>query len=407
MWNSRDRTGEQESELTPAGRHRWLRLPARTIRLRLALAYWILFIISGAAMLILTVGLWHGSTRETVRATNTANPGATPPNPPGSIGIFQHNSDAHQLLIAAGIALAVMAVPAIVLGWLVAGRYLRPLRTITGTARDISATNLHRRLNLPGPADELKELGDTFDDLLTRLERSFQSERRFVANASHELRTPLATMRASLDVAMAKPGPLPPQTITLAERLRRELDHIDRLLEDFLTLAQTQQGSQGDQTIVSLQALAPAAIERRSSAISLMGLNIDMDDNGPTGWIRGSETLLSQMVDNVIDNAVKHNQPGGWVHVSTTVEDPIARLVVENGGPLLDPNDVSELARPFRRLGTERTGSDKGSGLGLSIVEAIAEAHGGTLQLQARKDGGLRVTLTLPLAAAPVAGART
>ena len=148
----------------------------------------------------------------------------------------------------AGVSLAV--------GWLVAGRFLRPLRTITATTREISATNLHERLNLTGPDDELKELADTFDQLLDRLERSFAFERQFVANASHELRTPLAGMRTSLDVAMAKPGPVPAHIRTLADRLRRELDHVDRLLESFLTLAHTQQGPPADQSTVSLAELA-------------------------------------------------------------------------------------------------------------------------------------------------------
>ena len=150
-----------------------------------------------------------------------------------------------------------MAVLSLAIGWLLAGRFLRPLRTITTTAREISATNLHERLNLAGPDDELKELADTFDELLDRLDRSFAFERQFVANASHELRTPLAGMRTSLDVAMAKPGPVPPHIATLADRLRRELDHVDRLLESFLTLAHTQQGPPADQSTVSLADTRP------------------------------------------------------------------------------------------------------------------------------------------------------
>ncbi len=164
-----------------------------------------------------------------------------------------------------------MAVVSLAVGWLVAGRILRPLRTITATTREISATNLHERLNLDGPDDELKELADTFDQLLDRLERSFAFERQFVANASHELRTPLAGMRTSLDVAMAKPGPVPPHIGTLADRLRRELDQVDRLLESFLTLAQSQQGPLADESTVSLAELARAAIERRAEAIAAMG----------------------------------------------------------------------------------------------------------------------------------------
>jgi hypothetical protein len=193
-----------------------------------------------------------------------------------------HGSDLQQLLIVAGIALGMMAVVSIGFGWLVAGRFLRPMRAITTTAREISATSLHERLSLAGPDDELKELADTFDDLLARLERSFQFERRFVANASHELRTPLATMRVWLDVAkaMAKPGPVPPQTVTLADRLRRELDRVDRLLESFLTLAHTQQGPAADDSMLSPAEITSAAIERRADAISRMALTVD-EGGGP------------------------------------------------------------------------------------------------------------------------------
>ena len=143
---------------------------------------------------------------------------------------MQHSFDLRQLLIVSGIALVIMAVPAIVAGWLVAGRLLRPLRAMTTAARNISAANLHERLNLSGPDDELKQLADTFDDLLGRLDQSFQSQRQFVANASHELRTPHATMRVWLDVALAKPGPVPPHMVDLGDRLRHELDHVDQLL---------------------------------------------------------------------------------------------------------------------------------------------------------------------------------
>jgi signal transduction histidine kinase len=289
-------------------------------------------------------------------------------------------------------------------GWLVAGRLLRPLRSITTTAREISATNLHERLNIAGPDDELKELADTFDGLLARLERAFAFERQFVANASHELRTPLAGMRTSLDVAMAKPGPVPPQFRTLADRLRRELDHVDRLLESFLTLAHTQHGPLADQSTVSLTDIARLAIERRADAISAIGLEVERQER-PDAWVTGSETLLSRMVENVIDNAIGHNQSGGWVRVATEVEDKHARLVVENGGPVLAQEDVSELTRPFRRLGAQRTGSDRGAGLGLAIVASIAEVHGGTVDLEALRDGGLRVAIALPLAVRAAAGA--
>jgi signal transduction histidine kinase len=300
--------------------------------------------------------------------------------------------------------LAIMAGASLVLGWLVAGRFLRPLRTMTATTKEISATNLHQRLNLAGPDDELKELADTFDELLGRLEHSFTFERRFIANASHELRTPLAGMRTSLDVAMAKPGPVPPQFRTLAARLRRELDHSDRMLESFLTLAHTQHGPPSDQSTVSLGDLARMAIARRADSITAMGLDFEQRQD-PDAWVTGSAMLLSRLVENVVDNALGHNRPGGWARVITAVKDKRACFIVENGGPVLDPDDVKELTQPFRRIGAERTGSDKGAGMGLAIVSSVVEIHGGTLDLEALSDGGLRVTITLPLTVGRVTGA--
>jgi hypothetical protein len=367
---------------------------------RLALLFFAVFLASGAALLAVTVAVWQGRTGGT---TEVAVPMSAGRLTQRAAGITQHSSDRHELLLASGIALAIMGGLSLALGWLVAGGFLRPLRTITTTARDISADSLHRRLNLAGPDDELKELGDTFDDLLARLERSFEVERRFVANASHELRTPLATMRASLDVAMAKPGPLPSQIITLADRLRHELDQVDRLLESFLTLAESQHHRAISESKSSLADAARNAIEGHSETISLMKLTIDQDSR-PEACVSGSETLLSRMVANVVDNAIIHNERGGWVDVRTSVEGPLARIVVENGGPILAQSEVDQLARPFQRVGTERTGSGRGSGLGLSIVSSVVAAHEGTLDLEARADGGLRVVITLPLASAADAG---
>ncbi|MHB1861244.1 MAG: HAMP domain-containing sensor histidine kinase [Solirubrobacteraceae bacterium] len=360
--------------------------------MRLAALFFAVFLASGAVLLAVTFTIWQGRTGNTLRA-----------EPAGTHELITPvSSDRHQLVIASGIALAIMACASLGSGWLVAGRFLRPLRRITRTTREISATNLHERLNLTGPDDELKELADTFDELLDRLERSFAFERQFVANASHELRTPLAGMRTSLDVAMAKPEPVPPHIRTLANRLRRELDHVDRLLESFLTLAHTQQGPLGDESTVSLAELARGAVERRADTISAMGLDMEQQQR-PDAWVTGSETLLSRMVENVIDNGIGHNQTDGWVRVRTAVEDEHALLVVENGGPVLDPDQVSHLTQPFQRIGAERTGSENGSGVGLAIVSSIVEAHGGTLDLQALTDGGLQVTISLPLAVGALA----
>jgi signal transduction histidine kinase len=317
--------------------------------------------------------------------------------------LAQHSSDLHELIIAAVIALAVMAGVSLALGWLVASHFLVPLRAITSTTRDISATNLHERLNIAGPDDEIKELADTFDDLLEPLERAFDFERQFVANASHELRTPLATMRASLDVAMAKGGPVPAPMAVLDERLRRELDHVDRLLDSFLSLARAQRGVAGEEATVSLDEAVAAAIGNRSGAIWNMGLSVDQR-LCRKAWAWGSPTLLARMVDNIVDNAVNHNQHGGWLQAQTSSDGAFVRLTVENGGAVIEEGKVNELARPFRRLGAERTGSERGSGLGLSIARSIAEAHGGALQLQPRDGGGLKVVITLPLAKASTVG---
>jgi hypothetical protein len=309
----------------------------------------------------------------------------------------QRDQTLSTLLLVSLIGLGLVTIVSGALGWVVAGRVLAPVRRITETARRASELHLGERLALTGPEDELKELADTFDQLLGRLERSFAFERQFVANASHELRTPLAGMRTSLDVAGAKPGPVPAHFRALADRLGRELDHVERLLESFLTLAHSQQGPASDQATVSLAHLASLAIEQRAEAISKLGLDVEQRQQSEA-WVAGSETLLTRIVENVIDNAIGHNQPGGWVRVATALENTHAQLVVENGGPVLDPGQVERLTEPFRRIGAERTGSDKGAGLGLAIVSSIVEAHAGTLTLEAPSGGGLRLAISLPLA---------
>ena len=382
-----------------------LRLPSvGTVRLRLTALYGSLFLASGAGLLAITYVLVYHATAGSFETRTTATTRTTG-GAPVSVA-HSHAADLHQLLVQSGIALAIMTVASAWLGWMVAGRVLAPLRTITEATRRISEDNLHDRLALSGPNDELKALADTIDGLLERLEAAFDAQRRFAANASHELRTPLAGMRASLDVAIAKPGPLPPQLLTLDDRLRHGFDQVDRLLESFLVLARAQQAPLPDESIVSLDEIAAAAIEHCSSAISRTQLNVDQE-RCPDAHISGSKTLLARMVENVIENAVAHNQPGGWIRVTPSVDGALAVLVVENGGRLLAQDDVDALAQPFRRLGADRTGQENGTGLGLSIVAAIAHAHGGALDLQALDGGGLRIVITLPLAVAAAAGAPT
>ncbi|HUA31555.1 MAG TPA: ATP-binding protein [Streptosporangiaceae bacterium] len=391
------------------GRHL---LPRRTVRLRLAVTYGVMFLLSGTVLLAITSGIVYSrSGEQTFRAYQPAT--QTPlqqartkiqqlQDQLAAAQQSQRSGISQDLLLGSAIGLGVMTAASVALGWGVAGRALRPVRQMTAAARRISEDNLHERLAVPGPDDELKDLADTIDGLLGRLESAFAAQRRFVANASHELRTPLATMRASLDVAIAKPEPAPPQTLALASRLRAELDQVDRLLDGFLTLARARQAALPGHDMVSLGNAVSASLAARADAIAARNLTVDHDGhNGHDGhdaaWVTGNQTLLCRMVDNIIENAIAHNHDGGWIRV-TTGAGGFAWMMVETGGPMLDPRLVAQLAQPFRRLTADRTGSGQGAGLGLSIVSAIAAAHGGVLDLQARPDGGLRVGIGLPLA---------
>jgi signal transduction histidine kinase len=301
----------------------------------------------------------------------------------------------HALLAFGGIALAIMAVVSIGLGWVVAGRVLSPIRVMTSNARHISAENLHERLGVQGPSDELKDLGDTIDDLLARLETAFEAQKRFVANASHELRTPLTMMRTSVDVAVGKPQP-PAEVRVLASKVGEGLDEAGRILEGLLLLARAQRGALGDMTAVSLPDLVLNAVTAEQPEITQKRLTVE--NRLLPATVMGNEVLLALMVTNVIDNAVRHNVEGGLVHISNDFDGVVARLVVENGGEVLDESEVQLLGEPFHRIGAERLASGHGAGLGLSIVSAIAAAHGGALRLTALPEGGLRVLIELPVA---------
>jgi signal transduction histidine kinase len=378
---------------------RHLGLRGRSIRLRITVMYMALFLLSGAGLLAITVLLSIGTTTTHTRPANPLQE-PVPAAAQQRIAALEAQLDqAHAKQVRQLLTGSMVAVSA-VLGRTVAGRVLRPLRTITATTRRISADNLHQRLTITAPQDEVKDLADTIDGLLERLEGAFDAQRLFAANASHELRTPLATMRAALDVAMAKPPPIPASTTALADRLRTELDQIDRLLDGLLMLARSQHGTPPDPVTTALAGLVADALDTRSARITAMDLTVHqrLDDRA---WIHGSRTLLSRMVDNVIDNAVTHNHPGGWIRVTTTINGLEALLVVETGGHPLDHEQVTRLAQPFQRLGAERTGNAHGSGLGLSIVSAIATMHGGSLDLHARPEGGLQVAITLPMTATP------
>jgi signal transduction histidine kinase len=382
-----------------------LSLRQGTVGARFTVLYAVVFLISGTGLLGLTLLL--GGVR--LSSTSPA-PNPVPPNNPASALArireledelaAAHAEQSRQLLTAALVALILMVFISLVLGRVLARRVLRPLRLITGTTRRISADSLDQRLGVAGPTDEVKELADTIDELLARLEASFTAQRRFVANASHELRTPLATMRASLDVAAAKPEAAA-STVALVDRLRPQLDRVDHLLDGLLVLARAQHGGFADAEVVDLRDLVAEALHDRHTDVVAKGLRVTVEMPS-AATVQGRPALLARLVGNVVDNAVRHNEQDGWIEIAGSVDGGQAALVLETGGRILDQREVDRLAQPFERLGRERTGS---SGLGLSIVAAVAAAHGGRLELFARPAGGLRAAITLP-AALPAAKIR-
>src|SRR5438034_10856276 len=300
-------------------------LPRRSVRARLTVLYSALFLLSGAVLLAITGGV--GASVSSVTRANSAAPGST--QPPSAEAAHIKAAVSHSLLVGSAVALGIMTVVSLVLGWIVAGRVLRPLREMTAAAERSSEDNLHERLAMPGPGDELKDLADTIDGLLERLEGAFAAQRRFVANASHELPTPLTTMRACVDVAVAKPEPVPAPTIALAGRLRTELDRVDQLLDGFLVLARAQHGDLPGQATLSLEYVVSAALAVRAEAIAARKLTVHHASCRDGTWVRGSQALLCRMVDNVIDNAIVHNTDGGWISATTGADGRLACLVVE------------------------------------------------------------------------------
>jgi signal transduction histidine kinase len=392
-------------------------LPRRTVRLRLTLVYGGLFLVSGAALLAVTyllvvqatngvifqgqnysvvVGTHNGS-NPTNAAPRTNTQGSTAPNaapidPAAAerLAKHQHAAELNQLLLQSGIALAIMTVASIGLGWLVAGHVLRPLRTITTAVRDISETNLHRRLALAGPNDELKELGDTFDGLLTRLEASFQAQRRFIANASHELRTPLARQRTLAQVALADPHPTVASLRTAHERVLAAGAQQERLIDALLTLARGQAGTDRHDR-VDLAELARQVLATRSAEATARGLDLRTTLHpAPTS---GDTRLVERLIANLIDNALHHNHPDGHIDIRTETRDGHAVLTISNTGPPIPPQAIHQLFQPFRRL-ADRVGD--GLGLGLSIVAAIADAHDAAITTQPRPGGGISIEISFP-----------
>jgi signal transduction histidine kinase len=382
-----------------------------SVRLRLTLLFGGLFLAAGAAVLGITYGLVSHATNGIIvagQAGGSALAGPVTLPDPGQVKAqaVQYTAEARAaeddaLLLYSGVALGIMAVVSVALGWFAAGRALRPLRRITAAARRISATNLHERLALDGPDDDLRELADTIDGLFARLDASFEAQRQFIANASHELRTPLARSRALLEVALRDPGASAESLRAACERVIAAGAEQERLIEALLTLARGQRGI-GRREPFDLAALTRDVLAARGTEIAARGLGMEV--TLAPALAAGDLALSERAVANLIDNALRYNVPGGTVWVAVGTADGRAVLSVANTGPVIAPGEVDGLLLPFRRGGAARAartrhrpGAGDGLGLGLPIVRAIAVAHGAAFTVAARPEGGgLSAELAFP-----------
>jgi signal transduction histidine kinase len=353
-----------------------------TLRMRLTVLYGALLSASVVAVVATVEVIWP----DFLRAHASQEAGGSTAAPAGAG--YQLGEGTHSLSVESAVFVLVVVALALFLGWVIAGRNLRPLRAIIATSRDISARNLHERLALTGPRDEFTELGETLDGLFGRLEASFESQRRFVANASHELRTPLAAERTLIQVALADPAASVATLRTACEEVLELGNQQERLISALLTLASGEGGVERwepfDLAGVTGRVLAGREVP-----------GITVDARLGTAPATGDVRLVESLVANLVDNALRYNVPGGRVTVSTTVADGRAALSVSNTGPLVPASDVDRLFQPFQRLTGERLRHDGGHGLGLAIVRAIADAHDASLTARARPDGGLDVTVSL------------
>jgi signal transduction histidine kinase len=426
-----------------------LRHPQTTVRWRLTLLYGALFLASGAVLLAVTYTLVSNATVtgarvagppafaslargtqardqiiSTVRAGNrqvARGVGiprglvAVPPRLAARVekllgsqagrvvvaigGSTQRIADLHHLVIESVIALALMAVISGGLGWVVAGRVLQPLRTMTAATRQISEASLDRRLAMPGPPDELRRLADTIDGLLERLQTAFDAQRRFVANASHELRTPLTVTRALLEMTMSDPDATVPTFRRTCREVLDEGERQEQLIEALLSLAQGQRGIDRRET-VDLAVIVGDVLARQEGSAAARGPALDVSlGRAP---VSGDRRLIERLASNLIDNAIRHNTSDGRVRVSVDARTGSAVLAVSNTGPPVPAEEVERLLQPFQRLASGREagrgadGNASGLGLGLSIVAAIAGAHGAALEVRPGANGGLDVNVRFP-----------
>ncbi|MFF4824534.1 sensor histidine kinase [Streptomyces sp. NPDC001312] len=389
----------------------WLR---PTIRIRLTLLYGGMFLIAGILLLsiiylLAAQGLRTGNQPlfkivdfNALRVTSTDCPGVDN----GNLSLSEFNAAIsacidHQrqaaldsLLSRSLLALLGLAVIAFAFGYAMAGRVLSPLGRITRTARAVAGSDLSRRIELDGPDDELKELADTFDDMLERLQRAFTAQQRFVGNASHELRTPLAINRTLLEVQLSDPH-APMELQQLGKTLLATNERSEQLVEGLLLLARSD-NQIVERKPVDLAEVASQAIDQVHGEAEAKGVEIRGERKPAV--VQGNGVLLERIALNLVQNAVRYNVPEeGWVEVVTDAQHGQAILVVTNTGPVVPAYEIDNLFEPFRRLRTERTGSDKGVGLGLSIARSVARAHGGRISAQPREGGGLVMRVALPI----------
>jgi len=376
------------------------RMPPRTIRLRLTVLYGVVSVLSAAVLLAITIMLADGLTPRTTpvpgQAATTSGQQALA-QALARIAQLQaqlrHVDPLHQLLVAAAAALAIMAGASIALGWVVAGRALRPLRAITTATQQISEEDLHRRLAMPGPRDELTNLADTIDGLLARLQAAFEGQQNFVANASHELRTPLAASRTMLEVALADPAASAAALRSACQDVLIEERHQERLIDALLTLARSQRGLDrrkpldlGEITTDILRTREPDAASR----------DVTVSASIASAPVLGDDGLLRQLAANLIDNALRHNVPHGTLSIHVTSDRDHSTLKVANTGPVIAQDEIGRLLQPFQRLSSRRPADDDGLGLGLPIVAAITRAHHATLLVSPGDCGGLNIEASFP-----------
>ncbi len=385
----------------------------RRVRTRLAVTYAVLFVLAGTVLLALIYALLvtvlvpaAGPPKQipprTAQILSLCKPAPTSPSlvaeckrAIASVGGNDPKERGDVLAALRGasvIGLGLLVIVSAGLGWLVAGRALRPVRSITEAARRASELRLGQRLALTGPDDEFKQLADTFDVMLERLDAAFTSQKRFVANAAHELRTPLTAMRTAIEVTLSKPTRTPEQLEAMAVRVKQSVQRAEATVEALLTLATSEAGPATDEPI-DLATAAEDALDATHAAIDQHHITVDAELEPARA--RGDRVLLERMIANLVENAVRHNNPGGWIGIRTVEQDGGAVFEIANTGADIAAEQIPTLFEPFARA-EQRLHSSDGVGLGLSIANAIADAHNATITARPRRGGGLELSVTIP-----------